>query len=103
MSAVYSGKKVLFSPVLKDGKLRWEVDLRGINLGGKATLHSLQRGGLRIVIKVAGHTVMTEYVPAAFMVFDMHEPVLLDKVYSTYYKLKNFVMEFPVKGLEVQL
>lgn len=96
---MYSGKKVQFSPVRKDGTTTWKVDLRGIDLGGKTTLHSLQKGGLWVVVKVSGHSGREpQYVPASFMLFEMEEAVLLDEVYPTHYKLKSFIVEFPVRG-----
>jgi hypothetical protein len=100
---MYSGKKVQFSPVHKDATT-WEVHLSGIDLGGKTTLHSLQKGGLWVVVKVGGHSAWTglgmepHYVPASFMLFEMEEAVLLDEVYPTHYKLKSFIVEFPVRG-----
>jgi len=77
-----------------------EVLVRGVDLGGKATLHYMDTDTL--VIKVAGHSAWAglgrdrEYVPAHFEVYK-HSEWEYDEYGNMVVHLSSKVVEFPVK------
>jgi len=103
MSTLLSNRKVNVYPRGKE----WEVFFRGIDMGGKTTLHYVDN--LYIVLKVAGHSAWAglgrepKYVPASFMVFkvDKDYPPEYDSTQPTTIQLGQLVADFPVRGMKL--
>ena len=101
MNSLYRGKQLIFRPRSDDKNTpTWTVEINGLDMGGKMTLHDVT--GKTVAIKIAGHNYSvdrggTEYVPAHFILFSTTEPVILDKQRRTQGTIESFVHEFPVK------